>query len=159
MYLCKRSGNNLENSETSNSINVIIFPYGHKEAKGICIGFKSETCKYRMTSQELNEIVNGTNSAEMKDIAEVMEKSASTATSVSHSQGNSTSPINELQAKGPVTLTASNILNLNIVSPNEEEENRKEEEKRRRKRQNEGAGGLTNGEVGTPNQSATRDQQ
>ena len=160
MRLCIRSGINHENSEFSNSIEVIIFPYGHKEAKGACIraidrvGFESESCKYRMTTQELNEIVNGTSSADMKDIAANMERSASIASSVSHSQGNSTSTTNGRQADGPVTLPAMNILNFRIVSLNENEENR-----RGQRRRNEGAGGLTNGDVGAPSNPATRDQQ
>ena len=159
MYLCKRSGNNLENSETSNSINVIIFPYGHKEAKGVCIratdivGFESENCKYRMTTQELNDIVNATSSADMKNIAADMERGASTASAVSHSQGNPTSTTDGRQADGSVTFP-TNILSFKIVSLNVEEENR-----RGRIRRNEGAGGLTNGDVGAPNNPATRDQQ
>ena len=153
MRLCIRSGINHENSEFSNSIEVIIFPYGHKEEKGACIraidrvGFESENCKYRMTTQELNEIVDGTSSADMINIAAHMERSASTASSVSHSQGNSTSTTNGRQA-------ATNFLNFRIVSLNEEEENRIN-----RRRRNEGAGGLTNGDVGAPNNPATRDQQ
>lgn len=153
MRLCIRSGINHENSEFSNSIEVIIFPYGHKEEKGACIraidrvGFESENCKYRMTTQELNEIVDGTSSADMINIAAHMERSASTASSVSHSQGNSTSTINGRQA-------ATNFLNFRIVSLNEEEEN-----PINRRRRNEGAGGLTNGDVGAPNNPATRDQQ
>ena len=160
MRLCIRSGINHENSEFSNSIEVIIFPYGHKEEKGSCIraidrvGFESENCKYRMTTQELNDIVDGTSSADMINIAAHMERSASTASSLSHSQGNSTSTTNGRQANGPVTLPAANFLNFRIVSLNEEEENRIN-----RRRRNEGAGGLTNGDVGTPNNPATRDQQ
>jgi len=139
MYLCKRSGNNHENSETSKSINVIIFPDGLKEKKGRCHGFKSEVCKYRITTQEIAEIVNNTNTGDLKDIVEGMKKDETKASSLNQDRPIPT--INDSQAAEPATLAT--FQQLQKIVP-------LEDKRLSKKRPTNGPGGLTNGDVSDP---------
>ena len=103
MHLCKRSEKNTEPTETSKPIEVIIFPVGQIEQKGTCIGFESKNCTFRMTTQELSDIVNKTNTQERIGIANSLANDMAIPSSVNplHSTSTTTTILTENSVTNP----------------------------------------------------------